>query len=688
MINKKDRTKIRAELGRLLLLVQLVLIIVVLLSWPSSAHPPLPTEFYGRMRDYNNNASVGEVVNAYDESGTLCGTFIIVNQGYYGVLTCTGDDPETSADEGAVAGENITFRYKGSFTTARGEVTWELGTFKNVNLTYPVVYCGDYFCDAEYESTFTCPFDCPQYNASQNVTTNATSNTTGNATGGGTGTGSGGGGGGGGGAAGGTTQASITMRPRYLVNFTGNYSGADLGFDCIENWICTNWTECGIDGMQNRTCTDRNFCGTTEEKPPETQKCVYTPTCYDGVKNGYEDGIDCGGLCPPCIGCFDGVQNCHAGGCEEGVDCGGPCPACPSCYDGIKNCHDDACEDGIDCGGPCEKRCPLTQAPFPLLVCKKDINPFNNRFIIFFIIVLLVIGGNFAYSEMKVREVRACKHMKGIDRARKILEIRRKALLFTVILVLVSIVIYMYYYFFIMCETEYKYIWILLLMLVSIPIIVHELIRYLEYSESKKIQKMAALLRSHEEQVEWLIKMQKDNASEIIEGLVRELEGFLGKGSDLPSQILLSLKRVLKDTKSVLEGYLFNRPADAEEESLSTSAGDCVELLYGEKHKAVLEKHDSLVKIGRDLKVVLEYLSDKKNLSEELAKIRNSSDGDSEGASGTVVSDDVKEKNDVEGGKNAALDANSDSEGDKTKDNPSDQPKQEQKQEQARQEQA
>jgi len=26
--------------------------------------------------------------------------------------------------------------------------------------------------------------------------------------------------------------------------------------------------------------------------------------------------------------CFDGIKNCHDGACEEGVDCGGPCPPC------------------------------------------------------------------------------------------------------------------------------------------------------------------------------------------------------------------------------------------------------------------------------------------------------------------------------------------------------------------------
>ncbi|WP_282774650.1 M43 family zinc metalloprotease [Phaeodactylibacter xiamenensis] len=71
-----------------------------------------------------------------------------------------------------------------------------------------------------------------------------------------------------------------------------------------------------------------------------------TPTCNDGIQNGDETGVDCGGTnCPACPTCNDGIQN----GNETGVDCGGPdCAACPTCNDGIQNGN----ETGIDCGGP------------------------------------------------------------------------------------------------------------------------------------------------------------------------------------------------------------------------------------------------------------------------------------------------------------------------------------------------
>ncbi len=76
-----------------------------------------------------------------------------------------------------------------------------------------------------------------------------------------------------------------------------------------------------------------------------------TATCSDGIQNGNETGIDCGGNCPPCPAtCDDGIQN----GNETGIDCGGNCPPCPAtCDDGIQNGN----ETGIDCGGNCPP-CP------------------------------------------------------------------------------------------------------------------------------------------------------------------------------------------------------------------------------------------------------------------------------------------------------------------------------------------
>ncbi len=62
----------------------------------------------------------------------------------------------------------------------------------------------------------------------------------------------------------------------------------------------------------------------------------YTPSCTDGIMNGGETGIDCGGPnCVPCPDCNNGIQD----GNETGVDCGGTmCAPCPTpCDVGITN---------------------------------------------------------------------------------------------------------------------------------------------------------------------------------------------------------------------------------------------------------------------------------------------------------------------------------------------------------------
>ncbi|TXF89450.1 hypothetical protein FUA23_10820 [Neolewinella aurantiaca] len=56
--------------------------------------------------------------------------------------------------------------------------------------------------------------------------------------------------------------------------------------------------------------------------------CSAEPSCTNGIKDGDEEGIDCGGSdCAPCVTCNDGIMN----GDETGVDCGGSCPnTCPT----------------------------------------------------------------------------------------------------------------------------------------------------------------------------------------------------------------------------------------------------------------------------------------------------------------------------------------------------------------------
>lgn len=69
---------------------------------------------------------------------------------------------------------------------------------------------------------------------------------------------------------------------------------------CEENWLCEEWGPCYTNLTQHRTCRDLNECDTKLYIPHTEQLCSFDPTCSDGILNGDETGIDCGGSCPEC----------------------------------------------------------------------------------------------------------------------------------------------------------------------------------------------------------------------------------------------------------------------------------------------------------------------------------------------------------------------------------------------------
>lgn len=117
-------------------------------------------------------------------------------------------------------------------------------------------------------------------------------------------------------------------------------------FDSYGDGICCGYGNGSYNvSVDGQTVASGGSFGSSET----TNFCIGggpAPTCNDGVQNGDETGVDCGGSsCPACPTCDDGVQN----GDETDVDCGGSsCPACPTCDDGVQNGD----ETGVDCGGP------------------------------------------------------------------------------------------------------------------------------------------------------------------------------------------------------------------------------------------------------------------------------------------------------------------------------------------------
>jgi photosystem II stability/assembly factor-like uncharacterized protein len=44
-------------------------------------------------------------------------------------------------------------------------------------------------------------------------------------------------------------------------------------YECIESWLCTEWTKCSKEGQSTRTCDDWNKCKTEETKPITEKEC-------------------------------------------------------------------------------------------------------------------------------------------------------------------------------------------------------------------------------------------------------------------------------------------------------------------------------------------------------------------------------------------------------------------------------
>ncbi|MBI5497711.1 MAG: hypothetical protein HY904_22075 [Deltaproteobacteria bacterium] len=199
----------------------------------------------------------------------------------------------------------------------------------------------------------------------------------------------------------------------------GRGRGCVLGADCVEGvcsaGVCTEPT-CG-DGVMNGAETDLD-CGGSPDCPlcSEGSGCrvdtdcltavcslagtCVLPPCRNGVQDGNESDLDCGGACGRCADgshCTQGAdcsssvcgagQRCAPPACDDGVlngresaaDCGGSCAGCAQgapcffgadCQDGVcvsGYCAAPSCEDqvrngretDVDCGESCTTRpCP------------------------------------------------------------------------------------------------------------------------------------------------------------------------------------------------------------------------------------------------------------------------------------------------------------------------------------------
>lgn len=81
-----------------------------------------------------------------------------------------------------------------------------------------------------------------------------------------------------------------------------------------------------------------------------SSSCTTTASCSDGIEDGSETDIDCGGV--SCASCADGKKCIVGTDCQSRVCATGTCQA-PTCSDGVEN----GAETDIDCGGGTCSQC-------------------------------------------------------------------------------------------------------------------------------------------------------------------------------------------------------------------------------------------------------------------------------------------------------------------------------------------
>jgi hypothetical protein len=117
---------------------------------------------------------------------------------------------------------------------------------------------------------------------------------------------------------------------------------------CATGEACFLSTDCASGGCSGGVCQPGCTSGAQCPSGVCTGGFCRVANCADGAQNGQETDVDCGGPAPNCVRCVPGDTCASAGDCTSQVCSGGTCQP-PSCTDGIKN----GTEVGVDCGGGC-----------------------------------------------------------------------------------------------------------------------------------------------------------------------------------------------------------------------------------------------------------------------------------------------------------------------------------------------
>ena len=281
---------------------------------------------------------------------------------------------------------------------------------------------------------------------------------------------------------------------------------------CKENWECGPWTPeiCPVEQFQTRICTDLNNCNTRINKPETVQACIHIASCTDGLLNGEETDIDCGG--PQCPACNDG-QKCLVGSdCLSGV-CDPSFLVClpPSCFDGVKN---DG-EEGVDCGGPCPS-CgkpvlvfpPEIQAPTLIELCGRSF-PWIFALITAVLTTLIYLATKL-YIKNLHQNNRRFQRLKRLDQMRRILSIQRRTFYAIASILFINLAVSIYIYYLGGCpQFRELFVWIIALSTAFFTLLFYILLRRLEFNEEKRLIHLKDMLAENEKELKRLYAVQQ-----------------------------------------------------------------------------------------------------------------------------------------------------------------------------------
>ena len=137
----------------------------------------------------------------------------------------------------------------------------------------------------------------------------------------------------------------------------GRLCSSQTSVQCSTNADCLSACH-GIDcPCINGRCGAPQQCLVNEDCASGTCHYGYCRSCANGFFDGSETDVDCGGSCAGCgegRNCYE-ASDCVSGMCEIDRVSGRPWKMCVSCFNGVQ----DGSELDIDCGGNCVRRCPM-----------------------------------------------------------------------------------------------------------------------------------------------------------------------------------------------------------------------------------------------------------------------------------------------------------------------------------------